>query len=133
MILAKRPVFLEVEDVLAIHQDQIARYGGSPGLRDMSLLESAVKAPAATFMGQFLHADLFDMAAAYLYYLVKNHAFVDGNKRVGTAAALVFLDLNDVEIESDEPAMSNLVLAVAQDQAAKDDVASFVREHVTSD
>ena len=71
------------------------------------------------------------MAAAYLFYLVKNHAFIDGNKRVTTAAALVFLDLNGVEIREDEPALSDLVLDVAQDKAKKAEVANYLRIHTS--
>lgn len=125
------PVFLEIEEVLAIHQDQITRYGGSMGVRDMNLLESAVKAPASTFMGNFLNADLFEMAAAYLFYLVMNHPFIDGNKRVGTAAALTFLDVNGFDVENEEPAFSDMVLALIQNQANKTDVANFLRQRAT--
>ena len=121
------PIFLTVDEVIDIHQDQITRFGGSPGIRDLGLLESAVAAPAASFGGQSAHADEFEMAAAYLYHLVKNHAFVDGNKRVGAAAADVFLQMNGWDLENDEPAFSDLVLAVATDQADKATVAEFFR------
>jgi death-on-curing protein len=124
---------LTVEEVIEIHQDQIDRYGGSAGVRDKGLLESAVNAAAASFGGQFLHDDIFEMAGAYLLYLVKNHAFIDGNKRVGTAAALVFLALNGIFIRKDEPALSDLVLAVATDRAGKEHVAEYFRKHVISD
>lgn len=80
------PEYLTTEDVLEIHADQIERYGGSGGIRDRGLLEAAVAMPQASFDGQLLHGDLFEMAAAYLYHLVQNHPFVDGNKRAGTAA-----------------------------------------------
>lgn len=121
------PVFLSVEEVIEIHQDQVARYGGSPGIRDRALLESAMHAPAASFGGQFLHGEVFEMAAAYLFHLVKNHAFVDGNKRVGAATADVFPQLNGWDLENDEPAFSDLVLAVATDVVDKAQVADFLR------
>jgi death on curing protein len=121
------PIFLTVDEVIEIHQDQIARFGGSAGIRDMGLLESAVHAPAASFGGQHVHADLFEMAAADLFHLVKNHAFVDGNKRVGAAAADIFLQLNGWDLENDEPAFSDLVLAVATGAADKKAVADFLR------
>lgn len=95
-----QPEFLRIEDVLRIHQDQIEHYGGSPELRDSSLLASAVETPRASFDGRFLHGDLFEIAAAYLFHLVQNHPFVDGNKRTGTAAALVFLDFHGITIRS---------------------------------
>lgn len=77
--------FLHLDDVVAIHLDQIERYGGEAGIRDAGLLESAVAQARATFGGEFLHADLFQMAAAYLFHIAKNHPFVDGNKRTGAA------------------------------------------------
>lgn len=123
------PEFLRVEDVLQIHQDQIERYGGSPDLRDPGLLASAVDTPRATFDGATLHGDLFEMAAAYLFHIVQNHPFVDGNKRTGTAAALVFLDLNGVEMSVDDDTLVDHVLAVAQGNVAKSEVAAFLRRH----
>lgn len=90
------PTFLTIDEVLAIHQDQIARYGGSAGVRDWGLLQSAIAMPAATFGGQFLHGDLSEMAAACLFHIVQNRPFIDGNKRVGAVAAYVFLALNDI-------------------------------------
>ena len=83
-----------VSAVKAIHAEVIAAHGGSPGIRDTALLESAVAAPEATMMGKPLLAGPLEMAAAYLYYLCRNHPFVDGNKRTALAAALVFLSEN---------------------------------------
>jgi death-on-curing protein len=90
--------FLSVDEVVQLHEDQIRPYGGASGLRDISLLESAVAQPAATFEGRDLHPDLIDKAAAYAFHLCCDHPFVDGNKRVALASALVFLDLNGVEV-----------------------------------
>lgn len=89
--------FLDLNDVLAIHADTIAQEGGSAGIRDIALIESAVAAPMASFGGEFLHRDLASMAAALMFSLIGNHGFVDGNKQVGTLAALIFLDVNGVE------------------------------------
>lgn len=88
------PRFLTVDEVLEIHENQIARYGGTSGLANHGLLDSAVAQPKMTFGGTFLHPDLPSMAAAYLFHLVQNHAFSDGNKRTGAEACLVFLYLN---------------------------------------
>jgi death-on-curing protein len=123
------PEFLTIEDLLAIHADQIERYGGSSGLRDAGLLDAAVAMPQASFGGALLHTDLFEMAAAYLFHVVQGHPFVDGNKRAGTAAALVFLDLNGIEIDISDDALVALVLLVAQGQATKAEVAAALREH----
>lgn len=82
--------------VKAIHAEVLAAHGGSPGLREEALLESAVAAPQATMMGQPLMAEPIEVAAAYLFYICSNHAFIDGNKRTALAACLVFLNTNDL-------------------------------------
>lgn len=119
--------FLTLGEVVAIHQDQIRRYGGSAGVRDWGLLKSAVAMPAAMFGGQFLHGDLTEMAAAYLFHLVSNHPFIDGNKRVGAAAADVFLALNGWELTAKEDAYADLVISVAAGKTGKSEVAEFIR------
>jgi len=81
------PDFLTVDDVLDLHRDQIERYGGDLVIRDRGLIEAAVAMPRQSFGGQFLHADLFEMAAAYAFHLAESQAFLDGNKRTGLAAA----------------------------------------------
>ena len=122
------PLFLSVEDVIEIHADQIQRYGGSLGIRDADLLQSALGMPEAGFGDQYLHVDLFEMAAAYLYHIVQNHPFIDGNKRAGTMAAFVFLKLNGLTLDADESAFETLVLQAAQGQVGKDAIADFFRE-----
>jgi death-on-curing protein len=89
-----RVEFLTVEVMLALHQRQLERFGGGAGVRDRGLPESAVAQPQASFGGSYVHAGLFDMAAAYLFHIVSNHPFVDGNKRTGLLATQVFLSLN---------------------------------------
>lgn len=121
------PNFLGVEDVLSLHADQVALYGGDHGLRDPGLLESALAQPRATFGGAFLHKDLFEMAAAYLFHIVQNHPFLDGNKRTGVVAALVFLDFNGVEIDAPEGSIYDLTVSVATGQAGKQQIAEFFR------
>jgi death-on-curing protein len=121
------PVFLDVDDVLEIHASQIAAHGGSEGLRDRGLLESAIAQPMAQFGGQFLHEDLFEMAAALHFSLVMNHPFVDGNKRAALLAALTFLDLNGYPIEQPCPSLVNFTLGVAAGTISKDQVAAILR------
>jgi len=93
-------VFLTFDEILEIHQHQIERYGGATGVRDASALESAVAMPAASFDGAYLHNSIAAMAAAYLFHICQNHAFVDGNKRAGANAAITFLLLNGYELLS---------------------------------
>ncbi len=126
---AADPTFLTLDEVLALHRDQIRRYGGTPGIRDQGLLSSALGTVSATFGGQFLHESLHEMAAAYLFHLVQNHPFLDGNKRIGLAAALMFLWLNDVETEAGEADLTDLVLGVAEGRISKSEVAVFLKGH----
>jgi len=125
------PTFLGMNEVVAIHRDQIRRYGGSGGVRDIGLLESAVAMPAATFDDAYLHTDLFEMAAAYLFHITGNHPFVDGNKRVGAVAAVVFLALNGYEVDADEGEFEDIVMAVAEARIDKPSVAEFFRRNST--
>jgi death-on-curing protein len=118
-------IFLTLEEVLEIHVDQIKRYGGSSGLRDLGLLQSAVATPQASFGGEYLHATLVEMGAAYLFHIVQNHPFIDGNKRVGAATALVFLTMNGVDISVTNDALVQLVLDVAQGNTSKTEIAEF--------
>jgi len=121
--------FLSLAEVLEIHQDQIVRYGGEPGTRDLGLLKSALAMPAATFHGNFLHIDLFEMAAAYLFHLVQNHPFIDGNKRVGAVTAIVFLALNGYEFNAPVGALYKFVIALARGERTKAEAAIFLRKY----
>ncbi|QDU37363.1 Toxin Doc [Maioricimonas rarisocia] len=124
--------FLSTGDVLFAHRDQIERYGGDPGVRDIELLESAIAQPEATFNGQLLHAFPFEMAAAYLYHLVQNHPFVDGNKRTGAVAGLLFLDLNGIAINAPAGSLYDMTIAVANGHMRKPKVAEFFRAHAVA-
>ena len=122
-------VFLTLDDILESHQNQIETYGGSHGIRDIGLLESAIAQPEASFDGQYLHADIFEMAAAYLYHLVMNHPFVDGNKRVGLEAALIFLEINNENLSASDEELVDLVLKTTAGQVGKREIAEFFRSH----
>lgn len=122
--------FLEQSDILDIHADQISLYGGTVEVRDVGILESAIEQPRATFAEQFLHSFPFEMAAAYLFHIVNNHPFVDGNKRTGTVAALVFLDWNNVEFNCPEGELAELTLAVATGILTKKENGSFLSKAI---
>jgi len=126
------PVFLELAEIVAIHSDQIERYGDTAGIRDIGLLKSAVAVPRSTFAGRLLHEDLCEMAAAYLFHIIRNHPFLDGNKRTGLVAAVVFLALNGVDIDVGERGVERIVRAVAEGKAGKAEVAAFLRKHTTT-
>ena len=121
------PDFLTLEDILMIHEDQIEQFGGSSGLRERGLLESAIAQPPMTFGDAFVHRDLFEMAAAYLFHLTSNHPFIDGNKRIGLAEALVFLEINGVEISQGTQRLYELTMSVACGAADKAEIAQTLR------
>jgi death-on-curing protein len=104
---------LQLADVVRIHVDQIERYGGPAGIRDLGLLQSAIAMPQASFDGEWFHRDLFEMAAAYAFHVSRNHAFTDGNKRTGLACALVFLEINGISIQDTEAQLYRTMVDVA--------------------
>lgn len=106
-------VHLTVDIVEEIHAEAIRRFGGLDGVRDRALLESAVAAPQATFGGESVFKDLVEVAAAYLFYICRNHPFLDGNKRAALGACLVFLRLNGREPAADGGKWETLTLEVA--------------------
>ena len=122
--------FLTLEDVLAMHDELIQRYGGAPGLRDAGLLEAALAMPQAGFGGQYFHEFPHEMGAAYLFHLVRNHAFMDGNKRVALACAILFFKINRVSYSITEEEAVELTLAAASGQIDKSAVTAFFRQHV---
>jgi len=111
---------LTVEIVREIHTEAIACFGGLTGVRDQALLESAVATPQASFGGRSPYADVIEVAAAYLFYLCRNHPFLDGNKRTALGACLVFLRLNDIKPAPDGPAWESLTLDVAASRLDRD-------------
>jgi death-on-curing protein len=123
------PLFLTLDEVLGIHADQIRGYGGRPGIRDLDLLRSALAMPETTYEGEFLHPTLFEMAAAYLFHVARNHPFVDGNKRTALMCALVFLGLNGQCLEVEPDSLYEMVDGVAAGGVEKAAVSVFLREH----
>jgi death-on-curing protein len=123
------PLFLTLDEVLSLHAEQIRLFGGSSGIRDVGLLQSAMGSVEATFGGAFLHETIFAMGAAYLYGICRDHPFIDGNKRTAVAAALTFLDINGVEVDANEDAFYDLVIGVAEGHASKAAVTVFLERH----
>ena len=120
--------FLDLDDVLAIHEEQVARFGGAAGVRDAGLLESAVAQPQASFGGDYVHRDLFEMAAAYAFHIAQNQPFLDGNKRTGLVAALVFLDLNGVCLDQPSERLYQAMMDLATRKLDKEGLANLLRE-----
>lgn len=122
---------LNVAIVNEIHEEAIAQFGGIKGIRDQALLESAIAATQASFGGVSPFTDVIDVAGAYLYYLCSNHPYLDGNKRVGLGACLVFLQLNGLTPAPDGDAWETLTLAVAAGALAREEVTERLRALVS--
>jgi len=119
---------LTLAEVVEIHADQIKRYGGSDGVRDMTLLSSAVAMPYASFSGSFLHTDIYEMAAAYAFHICRNHPFIDGNKRTALASALIFLELNGISLLDNEGKLYDAMMSLASGHLNKAEIAKILRE-----
>ena len=118
------PKFLSLDEVLELHADQISSFGGTPGVRDEGLLESALAQPKATFGGQFLHTTISEQAAAYLYHIAMNHPFIDGNKRTAFAVMDTFLRLNGCALNLTDDRVYDLVMRVARGTMTKEELST---------
>lgn len=124
-------LFLTLDEVLIAHEEQIRLFGGASGIRDVGLLLSAMGNVEATFGGIFLHETIFEMAAAYLHGICRNHPFVDGNKRTALSAALTFLDANQIEVNAGKNELVALVMSVAEGKTSKAAVTVFFEDRAS--
>lgn len=120
--------YLTVEEVIIAHDVSIKRFGGIYGIRDLNLLMSAIDTPNAFMFGVELAPTIYDKAAAYLYHIVCNHPFLDGNKRAGFITAILFLQANNVPILFGQKEFENFVVEVARGEKTKEQIAYFL-EH----
>lgn len=118
------PNFITKNLVLSIHARQIERFGGTPGIRDEGLLESASSQPQATFGGEYLHPTIAEQAAAYLYHIAMNHPFIDGNKRSAFAVTDTFLRLNGCSLNLTDDRAYDLVMQVARGTMTKEELST---------
>jgi death-on-curing protein len=122
--------YLTLNEILRLYQDIIRQSGGRPGIRDMGALESALAQPRQTFSGEDLYPSLVEKAAILGYLLIKNHPFVDGNKRLGHAATEVFLILNGYEINAPVNEQENIILDVAAGKMGREAFAQWLQSHI---
>lgn len=124
------PKFLNLALVLKIHSQQIDKFGGSHGIRDQGLLESALAQPQASFFGELLHPTIYGQATAYLYHLIKNHPFIDGNKRSAFAVMDTFIRLNGYSLILENIEVYEIVLQVAKSEMGKEALTIKLRENI---
>ncbi len=122
--------FLTFEEIQVLHDQQIDKYGGSHGVRDFGLLQSAAMTPLSTFGGKYLYQDIFAMAGVYAYGIIKNHPFIDGNKRTGIASSLVFLRDNKIKLLFKKGELFSLGIAIATSQVSREEIADFFRTRI---
>ncbi len=124
---------LTKRQILLLQKNLVQKFGGAPGIRDENLLESAIETPFQTFGGQDLYPTLIEKAARLAYGLIKNHPFLDGNKRIGTHAALVFLELNGVKIKFDDNELIEIILGVADNSVTYEKFLNWLEAKIYED
>jgi death on curing protein len=124
--LPRSPRFLSIDEALTLHETAIDAFGGSHGIRDVGLLDSALAMPCQTMGENYVHDFPFEMAAAYLFHLCSNHPFIDGNKRVALAACIVFLRFNGWNLAASEEAAYDIVVEVSTHLKSKDELADWL-------
>ena len=124
------PEFIDKEIALTIHSDQIERYGGTLGIRDLGLLESALAQPQASFNGSLLHPTIAEQAAAYLYHISRNHPFIDGNKRTAFGVMEAFIRVNGYLLNLPNEEKYDLVLRSAQGELGKTELSELLRANL---
>jgi len=118
--------FFTVKQVIEIHDAFLQDHGGLSGIRDKGLLISAIEMPRAFMFGKYLHKTIYDKAAAYLFHIVQNHPFNDGNKRTGALTTILFLEENRIKVEFSDHDYEELIVSVAQGQTNKEEIAYFL-------
>ena len=126
------PKFVDIQQAIAIHDFLIEKYGGSLGLRDEGLLESALAQPQASFFGELLHPTIAEQAAVYLFHLCKNHPFIDGNKRAAFGVMVAFVAVNNYRLNLSNDQLYNLVLDVAASKIDKPQLIEVIRQNLIS-
>lgn len=119
--------FITLEQVIEIHDAILESFDGIPGIRSKHLLISAIETPKAMMFGKFLHETIYDKAAAYLFHLVQNHPFIDGNKRTGSVTAILFLEVNGILVNFSNELFEDLVVNIAKGEKSKDHISQFLK------
>ena len=121
--------FLSVQEVIGVHADQVNRYGGSHGLRDLGLLESATFRAQTSFGGVYLYKTIFDKAAALGQSIILNHPFIDGNKRTGVVSMMMFLRANDRKLNVSQDDLVNTALRIAKEEVQIQEIAAWLKKN----
>ena len=121
---------LNKRQILFLHSALIAESGGSDGIRDEGLLDSSINTPFQTFSGQDLYPTVLEKAVRLGFGLIRNHPFIDGNKRIGTHAMLVFLNLNSITLSYEDDELISTIMSVASDKLDADGLLKWIQQHI---
>lgn len=124
-----KAIFISLDEILAINYQEVEKFGGSHGVRDLALLESALQRPQSSFMGTDLYTTLFEKAAALMHSLLLNHPFVDGNKRTAAVATAYFLHLNGFELKMAQDELVGFALQVEAKKIDLERISKWLKEH----
>ncbi|MCP9292087.1 type II toxin-antitoxin system death-on-curing family toxin [Gracilimonas sediminicola] len=120
---------MDKETILAFHSDLVKTYGGKQGIRDEGLLESALAQPQASYGGEYVHSNIFEMAAAYGFHICKNHPFFDGNKRTALVAIYTFLYVNGYRLQAEKKGLYAVMIDLANGNLEKEELVKFLEEN----
>lgn len=123
-------LYLSLEEVLLLHKKEIDRFGGSHGIRDRGLLLSAIAQAELSLFGDLVYKNAYEVAGTYAYHIIKNHPFIDGNKRIGILAAMTFLQINDMHIQTDHEELYDLAIDIASSKIDKEAVIAFFKDRI---
>lgn len=121
--------FIDKNTLLIFHKDQLERYGGKQGLRDEGLLESALAQPQTSFDGEYVHQNIFQMAAAYGFHICQSHRFFDGNKQTALISMYMFLYVNGYKLVADKKSLFALIMDLANGEVSKEELTKYLKEH----
>ena len=125
----KKTSYISLDIVLAIHDDMVEKYGGSYGIRDLGLIQSAIARPQSSFQGEDLYANIFDKAAALFHSIIFNHAFIDGNKRTAMVSTARFLSINEYTFDVDDKEFVNFPLRVENNHLSIEKISKWFQRH----
>ena len=126
----KKINFFSIEQVIKIHVIQLEMFGGLHGVRDIGLLDSAINMPKATFDGNRFYKSDVEIAAAYIFFIIKNHPFLDGNKRTGLAAGLIFLKMSDYKVNLTQDQAFDIGIGVADSSLTIEDLTDLLKQAI---
>lgn len=131
--MIKNWLYLSLEEILLLQKMELNRFGGSHGIRDKRLLISAIGQAELVLFDEPVYKHAYEIAAVYVYHIIKNHPFIDGNKRVGILVAITFLRINGLNVQTNNKELYNLAIDIASSKIDKQTVMKFFKDRIQND